>query len=53
MQNYSVENDTKKALMCSFDIISWFTNIPLKTTLKTGLDRMYGDEEVAPLLKPE
>ena len=53
IQNYSAENDANNAFMCSFDITSLFTNIPLEATIKICLDTLYRDPETAPPSIPE
>ena len=53
IQRYSEEHDTTIAFMCSFDITSLFTNIPLEATIQTCLDTLYRDEELLTPSLPE
>ena len=53
IQRYSEEHDTTNAFMCSFDITSLFTNIPLDATIQICLDALYRDEELSTPSLPE
>ena len=39
--------------MCSFDVVSLFTNIPLRETFKVCLDTLYRYDDVVPPTIPE
>ena len=49
----AVHHDVTNTYMCSFDVTSLFTNIPLKTTLRICLDALYRDENIVPPSMPE
>ena len=46
MQNLNIENET--SFMCSFDISSLFTNVPLSETIKICADALYRSELNSP-----
>ena len=39
--------------MCSYDIVSLFTNIPIDETINIVLDTLYRDEQISPPPHPE
>ena len=39
--------------MCSFDVVSLFTNIPLAETLQICLDTLYPSDDISPPTMPE
>ena len=43
------ENLCESAFMCSFDVRSLFTNIPLDETFKICLDTLYRSEDMKPM----
>ena len=51
MQNLNIENET--SFMCSFDISSLFTNVPLSETIKICADPLYRSELNSPRFQEE
>ena len=49
----SANHDIADSFMCSFDITSLFTNIPLEATVKICLDTLYRDPEISKPPIPE
>ena len=49
LDRYLKDNVASDTVMCSFDVVSLFTNIPLAETINICLDTLYRDSEV---LKP-
>ena len=45
--------DVDNSFMCSFDIVSLFTNIPLKETIDIVLNSLYRDPQISPPSQPE
>ena len=39
--------------MCSFDVVSLFTNVPLRETIDIALDALYRDPDIALPSQPE
>ena len=53
LDNFVAKQDPSKTYMCSFDVQSLFTNIPLEQTLQLCLDTLYRDDDVAQPGVPE
>ena len=53
LQQFSDENDCSEVFMCSFDVVSLFTNVPLHETIRICLDTLYRHEEVPKPSVPE
>ena len=53
IENFSAENDTTSKYMCSFDIASLFTNIPLTETIQICMDTLYRNDEIQKPSVPE
>ena len=47
MQNLDIDPNV---FMCSFDVSSLFTNVPLDETIKICLDALYDDFDLQPLI---
>ena len=43
------KNIGSSRFMCSFDVVSLFTKVPLKETIKISADALYRDDEVDPV----
>ena len=48
-----VNSDDGRYFMCSFDVKSLFTNVPLKETIEICLDSLYRDDEIPTPKMPE
>ena len=48
-----VKDNTQNSFMCSFDIVSLFTNIPLKETKNISLDSLYQVPNICPPPQPD
>ena len=46
IEQFSEENDCSEVFMCSFDIVSLFTNVPLKEAIQICMDTLYRDDDV-------
>ena len=46
IERFSCRNDVEQTYMCSFDVISLFTSIPLSRTIEICMDTLYRDEDV-------
>ena len=53
IDRFAAEHDVSQVLMCSFDITSLFTNVPLSETIQICLDTLYREETVSPPPLPE
>ena len=53
IEEFQGQNDTSSMFMCSFDISSVFTYIPLEKTIEICLDALYREEDIAKLTVPE
>lgn len=53
VEAFAAENNTRDMFMCSFDVVSLFTNIPLQETIKICLDSLYRDPNICPPPQPE
>ena len=53
LELFAAENDVENAFMCSYDIVSLFTNIPIDETINIVLDTLYRDEQISPPPHPE
>ena len=53
IEQFSKENDWSDMYMCSFDIVSLFTNIPLQETIQICLDTLYRDDAMQRPHMPE
>ena len=53
LEEFQVENDSNGLFMCSFDVVSLFTNIPLEKTIDICLDSLYRDDDVPTPTVPE
>ena len=53
MEDFQKENDSSGLFMCSFDITSLFTNIPLEKTFDICLNALYRDESIPRPSVPE
>ena len=53
IQGFASERDVSQTFMCSFDIKSLFTNIPLNQTIQVCLDALYSDQSIATPRIPE
>ena len=53
IEAFAASNNTQNMFMCSLDVVSLFTNIPLKETIKICLDCLYRDAAVCPPSQPE
>ena len=49
----SATQNLSETYMCSFDIVSLFTNVPLRATLDICLNTLYRDQDVVPPPIPE
>ena len=53
IERFTAENDIEGTFMCSFDIVSLFTNVPLQETIAISLDALYQDPDILKPLQPE
>ena len=53
IEEFQSQNDTSSMFMCSFDISSLFTCIPLEKTIEICLDALYREEDIAKPTVPE
>ena len=53
IDSFQNAHNTADMFMCSFDITSLFTNIPLEQTLKICLDTLYRDDQIGKPPVPE
>ena len=53
VQHFSDAHGSNSTFMCSFDVTSLFTNVPLKETLQVCLDALYRDAEIPKPTIPE
>ena len=53
IQGFASERDVSQTFMCSFDIKSLFTNIPLNQTIQICLDALYRDQSIPTPRIPE
>ena len=53
IQEFSERHDCSSVFMCSFDVTSLFTNMPLNETLQICLDALYRDEQIPKPTVPE
>ena len=53
IEHFQGEHDSTSTFMCSFDIESLFTNIPLTETINICLDTLYRDDNISPPTIPE
>ena len=53
VQHFSDTHGSNSTFMCSFDVTSLFTNVPLKETLQVCLDALYRDKEIPRPTMPE
>ena len=53
LDEFAAGNDADNTFMCSFDIVSLFTNIPIHETIDIVMDALYRDEKISPPLQPE
>ena len=47
------QHDIESLCMCSFDVVSLFTNVPLQETIDVCMDALYRDESITAPLVPE
>ena len=50
---FETHHDPSQIFMCSFDVVSLFTNIPLAETLQVCLDTLYRSDDISPPTIPE
>ena len=53
VENFSSQHQCDSIFMCSFDVTSLFTNVPLHETIRICLDTLYRDKEVTSPAVPE
>ena len=53
LETCAAEKNVTGSFMCSFDVESLFTNIPLEETLQICLDTLYRDSEISEPAMPE
>ena len=53
IEKFASERDVDRMYMCSFDVISLFTNIPLSRTIEICLDTLYRDDDMTAPVIPE
>ena len=53
LEEFETHHDQTQTFMCSFDVVSLFTNIPLAETLQICLDALYRSEDISPPTIPE
>ena len=53
LQGFKSERNVSQTFMCSFDIKSFFTNIPLDRTIQICLDTLYRDRSITTPSIPE
>ena len=53
IEAFAASNNTQDMFMCSFDVVSLFSNIPLEENIKICLDSLYRDPTICPPPLPE
>ena len=53
IEEFGMENLVDGSFMCSFDVVSLFTNIPLRETIDIALDSLYRDPQIQRPSQPE
>ena len=53
LERFEQETKATETYMCSFDVVSLFTNIPLADTIQICVDTLYRDENLVPPTIPE
>ena len=53
LEEFQAENDSSSLFMCSFDVTSLFTSIPLEKTIDICMDSLYRGEDISASTVPE